>query len=1106
MRAGLIETRALCVVRGEKSWRRNRRSPSHNVCALTAPPCTKGGAGNNSYHELTQSLGLQPDISEADMQLRLEEIKEYLKKEIRKEMKIKEGAEKLREASNDKKTLQNVSSIVKKANAKLQELHQQLQELNAYLLITGGTSTLGDSELGQPGDQIKSPEKGDNDTVDGSTVNPRLTSLQKQMDIELKVKTGAENMITMYSTGSSRDKKLLATAQQMLSDAKTKIEIIRMQMLKVNQDSSDVSSKGQKSSELLSPFELRIEELRHHVKIESRVSEGARNVIRTLQNSKSEDKKLLREAQTTLADSTMKLELMRMSLEERLTEMDPDCPRAEQLKEELDELINFTYITPGGRFSTQGKRNDISYFSKSAALTGKLEVRLVGVQGLLEDMPQRRKDSLQLLMSSPGESRSMLRRGSSKMYNIKDEISNEVMCCLKLDNQPVVQTAWKPCSQQCWDHRSSIDLDKSRELEVSVYWRDWRQMCAVKFLRLEDFLDNQRHGITLHLEPKGILFCEITFLNPTLSRKPKLQRQRKIFPKHKGKNFLRPNQMNIDVATWGRLMKRAVPNYSETTEQQQPQSPHVASSGVISQDRNLPAAPVSFDHPEPSKRSRDGINSSTASTIPTTVPTGGRRILETALDGDEESVRREMSDRHMRQEQLASAPIMPTPLQHSNSYSSRKHATHGHDREDPVQQALSNFDFLGSTTPDTSSADLESSLIQSPSVVEAPPVHKRRTPTPPLPPLPSTAPPLPTTAPSIIPSEKSRQAPHPPALESEYSSQRLKMDDFRPISVLGRGHFGKVLLTQYKRTSEYFAIKALKKGDIIARDEVESLMSEKRIFEVINTMRHPFLVNLFACFQTSEHVCFVMEYACGGDLMMHIHNDVFSEPRTVFYAGCVVLGLQYLHENKIVYRDLKLDNLLLDSEGYLKMADFGLCKEGMGYQDRTSTFCGTPEFLAPEVLTETSYSRAVDWWGLGVLIYEMLVGESPFPGDDEEEVFDSIVNEEVRYPRFLSTESIAIMRRLLRRNPDRRLGSSERDAEDVKKQAFFRNMNWNDLLTKKVRPPFTPTVKNMEDVSNFDDEFTSERAILTPPKDRRPLKQDDQKLFRDFEYIAEWIC
>ncbi len=194
----------------------------------------------------------------------------------------------------------------------------------------------------------------------------------------------------------------------------------------------------------------------------------------------------------------------------------------------------------------------------------------------------------------------------------------------------------------------------------------------------------------------------------------------------------------------------------------------------------------------------------------------------------------------------------------------------------------------------------------------------------------------------------------------------INMNSFRFISVLGRGHFGKVILSQYKQSGEYYAIKALKKGDILHREEVESLMSEKRIFEIINRGQHPFLINLFACFQTPEHVCFVMEYANGGDLMMHIHQEVFNETRACFYAACVVLGLQFLHDHKIIYRDLKLDNLLLDTEGYLKMADFGLCKEGVGFGDRTGTFCGTPEFLAPEVLLEPTYTRAVDWWGLGV--------------------------------------------------------------------------------------------------------------------------------------------
>ncbi|XP_041370542.1 serine/threonine-protein kinase N2-like isoform X2 [Gigantopelta aegis] len=868
-------------------------------------------------------------------------------------------------------------------------------------------------------EHVKSPERDGHG--EQSNIDHRKTLLQKQLNIELKVKQGAENMIAMYSTGSSRDKKLLAEAQEMLIDAKTKIEIIRMQMIKVGQDTVIADTDAGHRCEVLSPLELRIEELRHHLRIEAAVSEGAKNVIRLLQNNKSEDKKALKEAQTNLSESSQKLELMKISLEKRLTELEPYSGRVEVLKEELNELMHPAYT---GQRMSHASLHKNSPLSKAASLTGKLEVRLVGVQGLLEEFPTRRKDTLQLLMSSPGESRSLLRRGSSKIYNIKDEISNEVMAVLKLDNQQVVQTGWKACSQQCWDHRYTIDLDRSRELEIAILWRDWRQMCAVKFLRLEDFLIDKRHGITIHLEPQGILFAEITFINPTLSRKPKLQRQRRIFPKHKGKNFLRPGQMNINVATWGRLMKRALPPNCADTNISSPPT-NITSPGIMSADRGPAVHEISFEPPTPSK---DTEVSERLSFVP----------------ASEESP------------------------------------------EKDVKQALSNFDFLSEdqiSSPNNSDIKLENTneIIS----------HKKsRAPSPPR-----------NTSTHFI---QEKVKPPPPPRRLDLSNQPCNMEDFRCISVLGRGHFGKVLLSEYRRTGEYFAIKALKKGDIIARDEVESLMSEKRIFEVINEMRHPFLVNMFACFQTEEHVCFVMEYACGGDLMMHIHNDVFTEPRTVFYAGCVVLGLKYLHEHNIVYRDLKLDNLLLDTEGYLKIADFGLCKESMGFGDRTSTFCGTPEFLAPEVLTETSYTRSVDWWGLGVLIYEMMVGESPFPGDDEEEVFDSIVNEEVRYPRFLSTEAIAIMRRLLRRNPDRRLGSSERDAEDVKKQAFFRNLVWNDLLMKKMKPPFVPSLKGPEDVTNFDEEFTNEKAILTPAKDHRLLTFEEHDLFKDFSYIADW--
>lgn len=992
----------------------------------------QGGAKRNSYHDISQRYGLNPNLTEEELQLQLEEMRENLKKEIRKEMKIKEGAEKLREATTDKKSLSDVNSIVKKANSKLKELQNELQEVNSNLLMSNSHTHKESME-----DTLKSPDMKDG-AGDYSPLAQRLNNLQKQMEIENKVKQGAENMIAMYSSGSFRDKKMLAEAQQMLMDAKTKMEIIRMQMLKVAQDAScdDASQR----CEILSPLELRIEELRHHLKIESAVSDGAKNVVKLLQMSKSPDNKALKEAQSTLTESSQKLELLRISLEKRCDELEPKSAKLHILKQELDAAYS-----PSPLSKTNNRKSETSMFSKSAAITGKLEVRLVGCQTLLEEIPGRKKDNLQLMLSSPGESKSLLRgsknyRASTKTYNVKEELCNEVLAVIKLDNLQVGQTGWKTCSQQCWDQRFSIELDRSRELEIAIYWRDWRQMCAVKFLRLEDFLDNQRHGMAIHLEPQGILFAEITFVNPTLTRKAKLQRQRKIFPKHKGKNFLRAGQMNINVVTWGRLMKRALPQQCADNASALSPASQIGSPGIMASDRGPPIHTINF---EP-------LSDDKAPPLPVTPPP-----------------------------QVLSNRDYTTPPQH---------------QERAIQHALESFNFLPDGDDLNSTIDLDKELHvpvidTRPKIPESsyrPPSNKQ-----------------PSPPPQPVSKNSSRQNSYL-VPEPDFSNQHVQMDEFRPASVLGRGHFGKVILAEYRNTKEFFALKALKKAEIIARDEVESLMSEKRIFEVINSMRHPFLVNLFACFQTQEHVIFVMEYACGGDLMMHIHTDVFTEPRTVFYAGCVVLGLQYLHEHNIVYRDLKLDNLLLDKEGFLKIADFGLCKENMGYNDRTSTFCGTPEFLAPEVLTETSYTRSVDWWGLGVLIFEMLVGESPFPGDDEEEVFDSIVNEEVRYPRFLSTEAIAIMRRLLRRNPDRRLGSSERDAEDVKKQAFFRNLNWDDLLMKKVKPPFVPTVRNAEDVSNFDEEFTQEAPLLTPAKDRRELNSEDQLLFKDFNYIADW--
>uniref|UniRef100_A0A8C2YKK8 Serine/threonine-protein kinase N2 n=1 Tax=Chinchilla lanigera TaxID=34839 RepID=A0A8C2YKK8_CHILA len=900
------------------------------------------------------------DFSDTMVQQKLDDIKDRIKREIRKELKIKEGAENLRKVTTDKKSLAYVDNILKKSNKKLEELHHKLQELNAHIVVS------------DPEDVTDCPRTPDTPHSDTrcSTSNNRLMALQKQLDIELKVKQGAENMIQMYSNGSSKDRKLHGTAQQLLQDSKTKIEVIRMQILQAVQ-TNELAFDNAKP--VISPLELRMEELRHHFRIEFAVAEGAKNVMKLLGSGKVTDRKALSEAQARFNESSQKLDLLKYSLEQRLNELPKNHPKSSIIIEELSLVTSPTLSPRQSMISTQ---NQYSTLSKPAALTGTLEVRLMGCQDILENVPGRSKaTSVALPGWSPSETRSSFmsrtsksKSGSSRNLLKTDDLSNDVCAVLKLDNTVVGQTSWKPISNQSWDQKFTLELDR------------------------------------------------VTFFNPVIERRPKLQRQKKIFSKQQGKTFLRAPQMNINIATWGRLVRRAIPTVNH--------------SGTFSPQASVPA----------------------------TVPVVDVRIPELAPSASDSTVTK--LDFDLEPEPPPAPPRASSLGDIDESSAIRVLDTPGQDSETVFDIENDRNTILPKSQSEYES-DIPDSGLGYSGIRE---------------------------------------------LEERRSQQRFQfnLQDFRCCAVLGRGHFGKVLLAEYKHTNEMFAIKALKKGDIVARDEVDSLMCEKRIFETVNSVRHPFLVNLFACFQTKEHVCFVMEYAAGGDLMMHIHTDVFSEPRAVFYAACVVLGLQYLHEHKIVYRDLKLDNLLLDTEGFVKIADFGLCKEGMGYGDRTSTFCGTPEFLAPEVLTETSYTRAVDWWGLGVLIYEMLVGESPFPGDDEEEVFDSIVNDEVRYPRFLSTEAISIMRRLLRRNPERRLGAGEKDAEDVKKHPFFRLIDWNALMDKKLKPPFVPTIRGREDVSNFDDEFTSEAPILTPPREPRILSEEEQEMFRDFDYIADW--
>ncbi|KAI9264328.1 hypothetical protein BDA99DRAFT_53540 [Phascolomyces articulosus] len=344
-------------------------------------------------------------------------------------------------------------------------------------------------------------------------------------------------------------------------------------------------------------------------------------------------------------------------------------------------------------------------------------------------------------------------------------------------------------------------------------------------------------------------------------------------------------------------------------------------------------------------------------------------------------------------------------------------------------------------------------------------------------------------------------APRPPP--KQMVAKNVGLDDFNFLAVLGKGNFGKVMLAEEKHDRNLYAIKVLKKRFIMDNDEIESVRSEKRIFQAANRERHPFLIGLHSCFQTESRVYFTMEYVSGGDLMWHIQREPFSERRAKFYACEVLLALEYFHSQGIIYRDLKLDNILLGLDGHIKIADYGLCKENMWFGCTTGTFCGTPEFMAPEILLEQKYGRAVDWWAFGVLIYEMLLGQSPFRGEDEDEIFDAILEDEILYPINMSRDSVSICQRLLTRDPARRLGAGRSDAVEIREHPFFRGVNWEDMLNKRVPPPFYPTITSRLDTSNFDEEFTRERPALTPISST--LNRVEQQEFQSFPYIADWV-
>uniref|UniRef100_A0A673ASU3 Protein kinase C n=1 Tax=Sphaeramia orbicularis TaxID=375764 RepID=A0A673ASU3_9TELE len=323
---------------------------------------------------------------------------------------------------------------------------------------------------------------------------------------------------------------------------------------------------------------------------------------------------------------------------------------------------------------------------------------------------------------------------------------------------------------------------------------------------------------------------------------------------------------------------------------------------------------------------------------------------------------------------------------------------------------------------------------------------------------------------------------------------KVNILDFSFLMVLGKGSFGKVLLAEERGSERLFAVKVLKKDVLFQDEDTESAMVERRVLALPS--RPHFLTSLYCAFQTEDRLYYVMEYVNGGDLMFHIQIvGKFKEPHAAYV---ITKLLSFTFNHSLHLRDLKLDNVLLDSEGHIKIADFGMCREGMFEGDTTRTFCGTPDYIAPEIVAYQPYNTAVDWWSYGVLLYEMLAGQPPFDGIDEEELFQSIMEQSVSYPK-ASLVKLSLSAKLLTKNPAKRLGGGEDAEREIREHPFFRWLDWDRLERLEIQPPFKPRTGGKKG-ENFDKFFTAAPSVLTP-SDPDVLAAINQEDFQGFSFL-----
>jgi len=326
--------------------------------------------------------------------------------------------------------------------------------------------------------------------------------------------------------------------------------------------------------------------------------------------------------------------------------------------------------------------------------------------------------------------------------------------------------------------------------------------------------------------------------------------------------------------------------------------------------------------------------------------------------------------------------------------------------------------------------------------------------------------------------------------------------DFELRKVLGKGGYGKVFQVR-KMTGDdkgkIFAMKVLKKATIVRNSkDTAHTKAERNILEAV---KHPFIVDLLYAFQTKGKLYLILEYLSGGELFMHLEREgIFLEDTACFYVAEITLALEHLHRQGIIYRDLKPENILLDAYGHVKLTDFGLCKESIDESTVTHTFCGTIEYMAPEILTRSGHGKAVDWWSLGALMYDMLTGAPPFTAENRKKTIEKILKGKLNLPPYLTPDARDLIRKLLKRSICQRLGNGPADADPIKSHPFFKHIKWADVIARKLDPPFKPVLASEDDTSQFDATFTKQTPVDSPCG--TSLSESFSLVFQGFTYVA----